>query len=123
RSLAQRWSELDPSLFFLLPDLTGHGRSPPLPQGADLSTLARDVLETARAEGIEGKLRIVGHSLGGRVGLQMILDTPEEVGELTILDVSPDPIDPAQVDTGQVLEIYRGAPATAESREEMRAYF
>lgn len=123
RSLAQRWSELDPSLFFLLPDLTGHGRSPPLPQGADLSTLARDVLETARAEGIEGKLRIVGHSLGGRVGLQMILDTPEEVGELTILDVSPGPIDPAQVDTGQVLEIYRGAPATAESREEMRAYF
>ncbi len=123
RTLAQKWAALDPSLFFLMMDLTGHGRSPALPAGADLSTLAADVLRTARAEGIEGKLRVVGHSLGGRVGLQMILDTPAEVEEVVILDVPPGPIDPARVETGEVLAIYRGAPASAPSRDEMRAYF
>lgn len=123
RTLAKRWAALDPSLFFLMPDLTGHGRSPALPAGADLSTLARDVLETARAEGIEGKLRIVGHSLGGRVGLQLLLDAPEAVEEVAILDVSPGPIDPSFVGTGEVLAIYRAAPPSASSREEMRAFF
>lgn len=122
RSLAQRWSELDPSLRFLMLDLTGHGRSPPLPEGADLSTLARDVIETARAEGFGGKLRIVGHSLGGRVGLQAILQAREEIESVVLLDVSPRPVDP-RWETGPVLEIFRGAPARAKSREEIRAYF
>lgn len=122
RSLAQRWSELDPSLRFLMLDLTGHGNSPPLPPGADLSTLARDAIETARAEGIRGPLRIVGHSLGGRVGLEAILRTPQEVGSVVLLDVAPGPVDP-QLETGPVLDIFRGAPARAKDREEIRAYF
>ncbi|AKU93233.1 alpha/beta fold hydrolase [Vulgatibacter incomptus] len=62
--LARRWMAEDPSLSFLLPDLPGHGTSPPLAEGADLSTLARAVLDTARASGIDGPLEIVGHSLG-----------------------------------------------------------
>lgn len=123
RGLAQAWSEKNPSLFFSMPDLTGHGRSPALPEGADVFTLARDVIATARADGIEGPLRIVGHSLGGRVGLAAILLDPSEVEEVVLLDVAPGPIDPSKVESGQVLEIYRGAPETATSRDEMRAYF
>ena len=123
RRLAQLWSERDPSLFFSMPDLTGHGRSPALPPGADLFTLARDVIATARANGIQGPLRIVGHSLGGRVGLAAILLAPTEVEEVVVLDVAPGPIDPARVESGRVLAIYRGAPAEAKSRDEMRAYF
>ena len=123
RRLAQLWSERDPSLFFVLPDLTGHGRSPALPAGADLFTLAGDVIATARAEGIQGPLRIVGHSLGGRVGLAAILLSPSDVKEVVALDVAPGPIDPSKVESGRVLEIYRGAPAEAKSRDEIRAYF
>jgi len=122
RTLAQRWSERDPALRFLMLDLTGHGRSPALPEGADLSTLARDVVQTARAEGIAGKLRIVGHSLGGRVGLQAILDVPDEVGAVVLLDVAPGPVDP-RWETGPVLEALRSAPARAQSRDEIRAHF
>src|SRR5947209_6440758 len=69
-SLARTWSQADPSRAFLMTDLTGHGVSPPLPPGATLETLARDVLDTAAAEGLRESLTVVGHSMGGRVALQ-----------------------------------------------------
>lgn len=121
--LAQRWIARDPSLRILHPDLTGHGRSPPLPPGADLSTLARDILDTAEAEGIGGPLRIVGHSLGGRVGLAARLLEPDRVGEVVLLDIAPGPVRTEAVGTREVLEIYAQAPSRAATREEMRAYF
>lgn len=121
-ALARAWGTADPSLRFLLPDLTGHGRSPPLPPGADLTTLGDDLVETARAHGVEGPLRIVGHSLGGRVALAAALAHPGEVGEITLLDITPAPIT-REVGTREVLEIFAAAPATASSRDEMRAHF
>ena len=51
-------------------DLPGHGSSPPLPPDADSHLLARDVLTSAAALGLTTPLRLVGHSLGGRVALR-----------------------------------------------------
>src|SRR3954471_9459347 len=43
RSMAQAWAQRDPSRLFLVPDLTGHGASPPLPSHPSVYTLASDV--------------------------------------------------------------------------------
>lgn len=121
RTLAQAWSEADPSRRFLVPDLTGHGASAPPPPGADLSTLARDVLETARAKGLGGPLELVGHSLGGRVSLAASLLEPQSVASVTLLDISPSPIASTLSESGKVLDVLLVAPAEAESRRAMRA--
>src|SRR3954453_17015667 len=67
RTLAQRWSAAVPARTLLLPDLRGHGESPPPAASADLDSLADDVL--AAAAGLPDPLSLVGHSLGGRVAL------------------------------------------------------
>ena len=51
-SLAHGLAERDPDLGIVALDLTGHGASPPLPRGADSTTLAGDVLATVRALGL-----------------------------------------------------------------------
>ncbi|HYO54851.1 alpha/beta hydrolase [Archangium sp.] len=121
RSLATAWSEVDKGRRFLLPDLTGHGTSPRLPPGATLSTVAADVLETARAAGLHGPLELVGHSLGGRVSLAASLRSPADVASVTLLDISPSPISPHLSGSGKVLELLRAAPASSPDRKTMRA--
>ncbi|XXF81506.1 alpha/beta hydrolase [Myxococcaceae bacterium GXIMD 01537] len=121
RTLAQAWSEAEPQRRILVPDLTGHGASPALPPGADLDTLARDVLETARARGLTGPLEIAGHSLGGRVALAASLLAPGDVARVALLDIAPGPIPSLRSDSGKVLDLLLLAPASAPDRRAMRA--
>lgn len=121
RSLATAWSEVEKDRRFLLVDFTGHGASPRLPPGATLSTLGGDVLETARAAGMQGPLDLVGHSLGGRVALAASLRTPQDVASVTLLDITPSPIPSAHSESGKVLEVLLAAPATAPDRRTLRA--
>jgi esterase len=123
RTLAQRWSARDPGRLFLVPDLTGHGASPPLPAGADLSTLAADVLETVEAEGLPAPLSIVGHSLGGRVALAVARRAPGVVEEVTLLDIAPGPLDePRTGGSRRVLSALLEAPEEAASRRDLRQH-
>ncbi|QSQ11162.1 alpha/beta fold hydrolase [Myxococcus landrumensis] len=121
RSLANAWSAADPRRRFLLPDLTGHGASPVPPPAADLFTLARDVVETARAQGFTGALDWVGHSLGGRVSLAASLHVPESVARVSLLDIAPGPVPFDLSDSGMVLGILLQAPSRAANRKDMRA--
>ena len=121
RSLAVAWSQADTSRRFLLPDLTGHGASPRLPPGATLSTLAADVVETARAAGLVGPLELVGHSLGGRVSLAASLRAPGDVASVALLDIAPSSIPTALSESGKVMEKLRDAPPSAPDRRAMRA--
>ncbi|NTX54214.1 alpha/beta fold hydrolase [Myxococcus sp. CA039A] len=121
RSLAMAWSAADPRRRFLMPDLTGHGASPVPPPSADLYTLARDVLDTARAQGFTGALDWVGHSLGGRVSLAASLHVPEAVSRVSLLDIAPGPVPYDLSDSGMVLGILLQAPPRAPNRKEMRA--
>ncbi|WP_224242939.1 alpha/beta fold hydrolase [Hyalangium gracile] len=121
RSLAVAWNEAEPRRRFLLPDLTGHGASAPPPPGANLDTLARDVLETARARGFTGPLELVGHSLGGRVSLAASLLSPSDVASVRLLDIAPGPVPVDLSESGMVLNVLLQAPDTASSRREMRA--
>ena len=121
RTLATAWSAADPGRRFLLPDLTGHGTSPPLSPTSTLSTVAADVLETARAAGFEGPLDWVGHSLGGRVSLAASRRGPAEVASVSLLDIAPGPIPPERSESGRVLDLLRAVPAQAPDRRVMRA--
>ena len=121
RSLATAWSAADPSRRFLLPDLTGHGTSPAPQSNSDLYSMARDVVDTARAQGFDGAFDWVGHSLGGRVSLAASLHVPEAVRSVSLLDIAPGPVPGDLSESGKVLGILLQAPARAENRRAMRA--
>lgn len=121
RSLAVAWTQADPRRRILLPDLTGHGQSPALPPDADLSTLARDVVDTLEAQGFTGAVDWVGHSLGGRVSLAASLHAPERVKRLTLLDIAPGPVPLDLSESGYVLDILLQAPPRADNRRALRA--
>src|SRR4051794_13308410 len=87
RTLAQRWSAASPERTLLLPDLRGHGESPPLAASADLDSLAADVL--AAAADLPAPLSFVGHSLGGRVALAAARRAPGRVADVVLLDIGP----------------------------------
>jgi len=119
-SLARKWSELAPDRTFLLMDLGGHGASPPLPPGSDLTTMAKDVIATARAQGHQGPLELVGHSLGGRVALAGALADPASIRSITILDITPSPIPDEEWGSGPVLDRLRELPEVAPDRATFR---
>jgi esterase len=120
RPLAQRFSQGDPGRTVLVPDLRGHGASPALPDGATLATLARDVLETARLEGLTGPLSLVGHSLGGRVALAAAGLAPDQVRDLVLLDIAPGPLHGSRSDNRSVIDALLSAPAEAPTRRALR---
>jgi len=68
-------------------DLRNHGRSPH-GSAMDLPTLAADVAETMDAQGIEAA-SILGHSLGGKVAMELALNAGERVRALVVLDIAP----------------------------------
>lgn len=117
--VARNWGGKDPSRRFHLLDLLGHGRSPGLPDGGDLEDMARAVLAWMDAEALSGA-DVVGHSLGGRVALQARLLDPERIGRIGLLDIRPGPI--VGSETEDVIRVLVGAPASAESRDAMRAH-
>jgi pimeloyl-ACP methyl ester carboxylesterase len=115
RGLAERRGDLD----VVALDLTGHGASPPLPAAADSTTLATDVLTSARALGLRAPLALVGHSLGGRVALRAAALEPATIATVTLLDISPGPLD-AGDGTERVLAAVLRAPDTFASRGQAR---
>lgn len=120
-TLARQLAASDPALSVLAPDLRGHGASPPLPPGADLATLATDVLATAERAGIGHPLALIGHSLGGRVALRAAMLAPGTVAAAVLLDIAPGPV---TVDggTAQAMAALLRAPASAPSRDVFRSH-
>lgn len=68
-------------------DQRNHGKSP----HTDTMTypqMAEDVLAYMAAQGI-GKARVLGHSMGGKVAMQMALTAPERIDRLIVADIAP----------------------------------
>ena len=72
-------------------DLRGCGASPVVDDGYDIPTQAADVAALCDDLGLERAV-IVGHSLGGMIGLELAATRPELVG--AVVGVDPGPIDP-----------------------------
>jgi pimeloyl-ACP methyl ester carboxylesterase len=71
----------------LVPDLRNHGRSP---HSAEMSypAMAGDVAELLAAQGLTAA-DVLGHSLGGKVAMQLALTRPGLVQKLIVADMAP----------------------------------
>jgi len=66
-------------------DLPGHGRSAPTTDGFGIPGLARAVLDLADRVRPGTTFRYAGDSVGGAVGLQLLLDAPDRVESAVLL--------------------------------------
>lgn len=68
-------------------DLPNHGRSDWLP-GMNLSEVAAQVLLWLDTRGLQ-QAAFVGHSLGGKVAMQLALSWPDRIAALVVADIAP----------------------------------
>lgn len=68
-------------------DLRNHGRSPHWPS-MSLAEMVDDIVAVLDEEGIEAA-HVLGHSLGGKVAMQMALSYPQRVLSLMVEDIAP----------------------------------
>ncbi len=68
-------------------DLRNHGRSPHTDM-MDYPQMANDVVATLQQLGIK-KYAVLGHSMGGKVAMQMALSQPAPISKLILADISP----------------------------------
>lgn len=122
-SLGRRLAQMHPDAQVLLPDLRGHGHSPPLAPNSNLEVLATDVLALADAEAPNAAVHLIGHSLGGRVVLAALGLAPERWASVSMLDISPSPVGNLGGGLQEVLECLLRAPEHVPSRAAMRAFF
>jgi pimeloyl-ACP methyl ester carboxylesterase len=71
----------------LAPDLRNHGSSP---WGDDCSyaALAADVVAMLDRLAL-GPVHLVGHSMGGKAAMRLVMDRPDLVARLTVVDIAP----------------------------------
>jgi pimeloyl-ACP methyl ester carboxylesterase len=80
RDLAERWH-------VLAPDLRNHGSSP---HDAEMnySAMVADVVAWMDAVGLE-RAEVMGHSMGGKVAMELACRHPARVAGLTVVDIAP----------------------------------
>jgi esterase len=73
-------------------DLPNHGRSPRR-AAMGYADMARDVAAFIRGRDL-GPCHLLGHSMGGKVAMQLALQEPELVNRLVVADIAPVPYPP-----------------------------
>ncbi|HEX6353564.1 alpha/beta fold hydrolase [Actinophytocola sp.] len=73
-------------------DLRGHGTSP-RPGDYSFATMADDVLAFLDSQGLD-EADLVGHSLGGAVGMHVAMRAPGRIPRLVVEDIAPPPHEP-----------------------------
>ncbi|WP_372762875.1 alpha/beta fold hydrolase [Pseudoalteromonas sp.] len=68
-------------------DLRNHGRSPHSDE-MNYPAMAQDIIELLAQLNIDNA-HIIGHSMGGKVAMQLALAHPERVNKLVVLDIAP----------------------------------
>ena len=86
RSQAKKLSQFRP-VYTL--DLRNHGDSPHL-KGMSYREMYEDVLKVAENEQLKS-FHLLGHSMGGKVAMQLALAQAEKVERLIIVDIAPKP--------------------------------
>ncbi|MDF7657585.1 pyrimidine utilization protein D [Erwiniaceae bacterium L1_54_6] len=67
-------------------DQRGTGRSPDtLPEGYSMAMMAAELADALEQQGIE-RFDLIGHALGGLIGLQLALDYPQRVGRVVVIN-------------------------------------
>jgi len=86
RSQAQ---QLSTHFHVITPDLRNHGRSPHV-SSMRYKDMARDVLDLTQKLGID-HFDLLGHSMGGKIAMEIALQAPETIKRLIIVDIAPKP--------------------------------
>lgn len=68
-------------------DLRNHGDSPH-ESLMDLPSMAADIVELMDDLGL-ARATLIGHSLGGKVAMQVALNNPDRVSDLVVIDIAP----------------------------------
>ncbi len=68
-------------------DLRNHGRSPHA-RPHDYRAMAADVLRYLDGSGLE-RVRLIGHSMGGKTAMRLASDVGERIADLSVLDIAP----------------------------------
>jgi esterase len=88
---ADNWLGVAPELAkrfqVFIPDLRNHGLSPHAAE-MDYPLMAADVSDFIAARGL-ADVFVIGHSLGGKVAMQLALDFPARVKKLVVVDMAP----------------------------------
>lgn len=77
-------------------DLRNHGESPHSME-MDYPVMAEDVFELIRQENL-GKVQVIGHSMGGKVAMQLALAHPTDIESMISVDVGPQAYGPRHQD-------------------------
>jgi len=85
----------------VVPDLRNHGRSPQAPSHT-YAEMAEDVRKFLEARWIF-TTAVVGHSMGGKVAMQLALNHSDMVERLVVVDIAPRPGSDSQGDIFQTL--------------------
>ncbi len=80
-------ADLSAQYHVLAPDLRNHGRSPH-DDAMDYDTLVGDVVAWLDGQDL-GRVTLVGHSMGGKVAMQLACRHPDRVGGLIVVDIAP----------------------------------
>lgn len=80
KQLSERWD-------VIAPDLRNHGRSAHN-EDCGYPALAADILELADQLEI-AKFAILGHSMGGKVAMELALTHPDRIEQLIVVDIAP----------------------------------
>jgi pimeloyl-ACP methyl ester carboxylesterase len=73
---------------FYAPDLVGYGMSERNREGYYLSDFTKSTVGVIEALNLDFPLTVVGHSLGGRVALDIALKHPDKVRKLALIDTT-----------------------------------
>ena len=88
QTLARRWAD-EAGLRVVSVDLRNHGRSFHSPEHS-YALLAQDVLALLDHLALAPEnLNLLGHSMGGKVAMQVALTAPERLARLLVLDIAP----------------------------------
>ena len=89
RNFTQIAKALQPDFRSLLVDLPNHGRSAWV-DAVSYEQMADAVAATVRADfAPEGRVDVVGHSMGGKVAMMLALRHPDLVDRLVVVDIAP----------------------------------
>ena len=106
-----------PNCRIIVPDLINHGHSPHR-GGMSYVEMAADVLALMDAQAV-ASAHIVGHSMGGKVAMQLAMQAPERVRSLTVVDIAPVAYPPRHTDILQAMQVV--AEADIQRRQEADA--
>ena len=122
-ALVRTWVDRDPKVRLLMPDLPGHGLSPGLDKSDAAEQMADAIFAFGEARTAGPPYEIVGHSMGGRVGLLMHQHRPNAIKSLVLLDVSPAPIQRvSESEIEELLEALLNAPSETKDRATMKTF-